>query len=154
MSHIAHVPMSANRHWFPLTDIKARAARVWHRNSHVQPIVVMKLLPTPRRLSAAFIFSLAVLAASALPSFAQEAAATAKPNSAPLAADLPVEIAVLVPPPAVPPPIGRKHPAKVIVHLEVREVTKRLADSVEYTFWTFGGDVPGRFIRVREGDVV
>ena len=36
----------------------------------------------------------------------------------------------------------------------MREVVKKLADGVEYTFWTFGGDVPGRFIRVREGDVV
>jgi nitrite reductase (NO-forming) len=85
---------------------------------------------------------------------AQESAGAVKPTTAPLAADLPVEIAVLVPPPAVPPAIGRRHPAKVIVNLEVREVTKRLADGVEYTFWTFGGDVPGRFIRVREGDVV
>jgi nitrite reductase (NO-forming) len=84
---------------------------------------------------------------------AQEADVVAKPHG-PLAAELPVETAVLVPPPAVPPPIARRHPAKVIVQLEVRELTKRLADGVEYTFWTFGGDVPGRFIRVREGDVV
>jgi nitrite reductase (NO-forming) len=56
--------------------------------------------------------------------------------------------------PMVPPPIARKHPTKVIVHLETTEVTRRLADGVEYTFWTFGGDVPGKFIRVREGDLV
>jgi nitrite reductase (NO-forming) len=31
---------------------------------------------------------------------------------------------------------------------------KKLADGVEYLFWTFGGDVPGSFIRVREGDLV
>jgi nitrite reductase (NO-forming) len=30
----------------------------------------------------------------------------------------------------------------------------RLADGVDYTFWTFGGTVPGSFIRVREGDLV
>jgi len=64
------------------------------------------------------------------------------------------EIAVLGQAPHVPPPITRKHATKVIVHLEVREVTKRLADGVEYVFWTFGGDVPGRFIRIREGDQV
>jgi nitrite reductase (NO-forming) len=29
-----------------------------------------------------------------------------------------------------------------------------LADGVEYTFWTFGGSVPGSFIRVREGDEI
>jgi nitrite reductase (NO-forming) len=33
-------------------------------------------------------------------------------------------------------------------------VTKRLADGVTYTFWTFGGNVPGKFIRIREGDLV
>src|SRR5690606_34392504 len=64
------------------------------------------------------------------------------------------EIAVLTQAPNVPPPITRKHPTKVIVHLEVRELTKRLADGVEYVFWTFGGDVPGSFIRIREGDQV
>jgi nitrite reductase (NO-forming) len=64
------------------------------------------------------------------------------------------ENAILTDPPAVPPPITRKHPTKVIVHLEVKEVVKRLADGVDYTFWTFGGTVPGKFIRIREGDVV
>ena len=110
------------------------------------------LLPTRFRASLVLLLAAACAPATALR--AQEAAAVAKSGGAPLAADLPVEFAVLVPPPNVPPPIGRRHPAKVIVNLEVREVTKRLADGVEYTFWTFGGDTPGRFIRVREGDVV
>ena len=56
--------------------------------------------------------------------------------------------------PNVPPPIHRDHATKVIVNLEVREVEKRLADGVRYTFWTFGGQVPGKFIRIREGDEV
>ena len=64
------------------------------------------------------------------------------------------ETAVLTQAPNVPPPIKRKLPAKVIVNLEVLEVTKKLADGVEYAFWTFGGDVPGSFIRIREGDQV
>jgi nitrite reductase (NO-forming) len=64
------------------------------------------------------------------------------------------EEAVLTAPPHVPPPITRNHPTKVIVKLEVHEVVRRLADGVEYTFWTFGGTVPGKFIRVREGDEV
>ncbi len=64
------------------------------------------------------------------------------------------ETAVLTSAPKVPPPITRKNATKVIVNLEVVEVTKRLADGVEYTFWTFGGDVPGKFIRIREGDLV
>ena len=37
---------------------------------------------------------------------------------------------------------------------EVREVVKRMADGVDYLFWTFGGSVPGSFIRIREGDLV
>lgn len=64
------------------------------------------------------------------------------------------EIAVLTDAPNVPPPITRKHRTKVIVNLEVTEVVKKMADGVNYTFWTFGGSVPGKFIRVREGDFV
>ena len=64
------------------------------------------------------------------------------------------EEAVLTDAPAVPPAIHRDHATKVVVHLEVKEVEGRLADGVAYTFWTFGGKVPGKFIRVREGDMV
>ena len=64
------------------------------------------------------------------------------------------ENAVLTDAPNVPPPIHRDHATKVVVHLEVREREGRLADGVRYTFWTFGGHVPGKFIRVREGDEV
>ena len=64
------------------------------------------------------------------------------------------EEAVLTSAPQVPPPILRNHPTKVVVHLEVKEVVKTLSSGVQYTFWTFGGDVPGKFIRVREGDQV
>ena len=64
------------------------------------------------------------------------------------------EEAVLTDAPMVPPPITRSHPTKVIVNLETSEVERELADGVTYTFWTFGGSVPGKFIRVREGDLV
>jgi len=64
------------------------------------------------------------------------------------------EIAILTDAPAVPPRITRKHAAKVIVNLEVKEIEGRLADGVSYTFWTFGSKVPGKFIRIREGDEV
>jgi nitrite reductase (NO-forming) len=62
--------------------------------------------------------------------------------------------AILTDPPMVPPPLGRSSPAKVRVNLEVKEVEMRLADGVTYTFWTYGGKVPGKFIRVLEGDEV
>lgn len=57
-------------------------------------------------------------------------------------------------PPQVPPPIEREHATRLIVDLEVVEKKMQLADGVEYTMWTFGGSVPGKFIRVREGDMV
>jgi nitrite reductase (NO-forming) len=67
---------------------------------------------------------------------------------------LPVEYALLLPAPGVPGAVGRRTPAHVIVDLEVREVVKHLASGVDYTFWTFGGSVPGLFVRVRVGDLV
>ncbi|HWK85253.1 MAG TPA: copper-containing nitrite reductase [Caldimonas sp.] len=62
--------------------------------------------------------------------------------------------AVLTSPPNVPPPTNRKVPAKVIVELEVIEKDMAISEGVSYTFWTFGGTVPGSFIRVRQGDTV
>lgn len=62
--------------------------------------------------------------------------------------------AVLTSPPNVPPPIHRNYPAKVIVELEVVEKEMPISEGVSYTFWTFGGTVPGSFIRVRQGDTV
>lgn len=98
---------------------------------------------------------LTALAAGVFSANAAEPAAT-KPNGKKIV-DASVqgeEIAKLTHAPNVPPPITRKTPAKVIVNLEVREVVKKLSDGVEYLFWTFGGEVPGKFIRVREGDHV
>ena len=70
------------------------------------------------------------------------------------AGELPVEKAVLTDAPSVPAVITRNHPARVQVELEVFEKIGKLADGVEYPFWTFGGSVPGKFIRVRHGDTV
>jgi nitrite reductase (NO-forming) len=64
------------------------------------------------------------------------------------------ETAQLSDAPQVPPPLTRKHATKVVVHLEVKELEGTLSDGVKYTFWTFGGKVPGKFIRIREGDLV
>jgi nitrite reductase (NO-forming) len=81
-------------------------------------------------------------------------AAFADPTKQP---DKPVsgsEDAVLTDAPNVPPPITRDHPTKVTIKLEVQELVKRMADGVDYTFWTFGGSVPGKFIRIRQNDEV
>ncbi|HRO68559.1 MAG TPA: multicopper oxidase domain-containing protein, partial [Pseudobdellovibrionaceae bacterium] len=64
------------------------------------------------------------------------------------------EVAVMTSPPEVPPPITRKHNTKLIVKLEVLEKKMKISDGVDYTFWTFGGTVPGSFIRIKEGDQV
>jgi len=68
--------------------------------------------------------------------------------------DLPVEAALVSAPPFVPPAITRNYPAKVIVRMETVEKVMKIADGVDYMFWTFDGSVPGSFIRVREGDEV
>lgn len=65
-----------------------------------------------------------------------------------------VEHAKITYAPEVPPVIRRNHATKVMVDMEVTEVVKELADGVQYTFWTFGDEVPGPMIRVREGDMV
>ena len=67
---------------------------------------------------------------------------------------LPKETAKLTYAPEAPPPIKRKSPALVKVDLETKEVVMRMADGVDYNFWTFGGTVPGPMIRVRVGDYV
>jgi nitrite reductase (NO-forming) len=59
-----------------------------------------------------------------------------------------------LPPPAIAPPITRTGPAAVKVEIETVEVTAQLADGQTYTFWTFGGTVPGPMIRVRQGDTL
>jgi len=56
--------------------------------------------------------------------------------------------------PAVPKQLNYTSPKKVIVQLDVIEKVMKISDSTEYTFWTFGGHVPGKFIRVRQGDLV
>ncbi|MEP6864342.1 MAG: copper-containing nitrite reductase [Deltaproteobacteria bacterium] len=63
-------------------------------------------------------------------------------------------LAQLTDAPEVPAKIFRKHPAHVIVELTINEIEKEIAPGVRYTFWTFGGQVPGKFIRVRQGDIV
>jgi nitrite reductase (NO-forming) len=63
-------------------------------------------------------------------------------------------VATLTSPPNVPPPTNRTKPARVVVNLTVKEVVLPMADGAQYTYWTFGGTVPGSFIRVRQGDLV
>ena len=56
--------------------------------------------------------------------------------------------------PEVPPPITRKQPAVVEVHLNSSVKTMEIKTGINYTFWTFDEHVPGPFIRARVGDTL
>ena len=103
--------------------------------------------------SSVFNAALSCAAASCIAGPAWAAPPKPIPADATAPAGTPIH-AVLTAPPNVPPPTHRSHPAKVIVELEIREVEKEISEGVRYTFWTFGGTVPGSFIRVRQGDTV
>jgi nitrite reductase (NO-forming) len=72
-------------------------------------------------------------------------------------ADIPVNqemIAELTSPPNVPTPVGKRKAKKLIVNMEILEAEGEMTDGVRYVYWTFGGSVPGSFIRTRVGDEV
>jgi nitrite reductase (NO-forming) len=54
----------------------------------------------------------------------------------------------------LPAPTGRTTAETVRVDLETIEVMGRLDDGTSYRYWTFNGQVPGPFVRVRVGDTV
>src|SRR5690606_2113656 len=71
--------------------------------------------------------------------------------------DIPVNqemIAELTSPPFVPTPIGKRMAKKLIVDLEIQEREGEMTSGVKYVYWTFGGTVPGSFIRTRVGDEI
>lgn len=63
-------------------------------------------------------------------------------------------IAELTSPPLVPAPVGKRKARKLIVEMEIIEMEAEMTDGVRYVYWTFGGTVPGSFIRGRVGDEV
>ncbi|MEO6904343.1 MAG: copper-containing nitrite reductase, partial [Bacteroidia bacterium] len=63
-------------------------------------------------------------------------------------------IAELTSPPFVPKPVGNREATKLIVNMEIIEKVDTMTDGVTYVYWTFGGSVPGRFIRTRVGDEI
>ena len=62
------------------------------------------------------------------------------------------EMAELTSPPYVPKPVGTRPAKKLKVDLEIIEQEGEIMDGTKYLFWTFGGTVPGSFIRTRVGD--
>ena len=63
-------------------------------------------------------------------------------------------IAELTAPPLVPAPVGNRSAKKLKVNMEILEQEGTMTDGVKYVYWTFGGSVPGSFIRTRVGDEV
>ena len=122
------------------------------------PVIVHHHTLTAKRAALAAVFAgLAVLATASLTSCTRADAAESRSDVPVRTPSDPIEgqeVAVLTNAPNVPPAITRRHATKVIVNLDVVEKTIQIADSVQYTAWTFGGSVPGKFIRVREGDLV
>ncbi|PQJ81999.1 copper-containing nitrite reductase [Polaribacter glomeratus] len=62
--------------------------------------------------------------------------------------------AELTSPPFVPAPVGNRTAKKLLVNMEILEKEGTMTDGVQYVYWTFGGSVPGSFIRTRVGDLV
>jgi nitrite reductase (NO-forming) len=62
--------------------------------------------------------------------------------------------AELTAPPYVPAPVGDRPAKKLVIDMEIIEEEGVMADGVTYVYWTFGGTVPGSFIRTRVGDEV
>ena len=62
--------------------------------------------------------------------------------------------AKLTAPPHVPPSVGNRAAKKLTVNMEILEKEGTMSDGVKYVYWTFGGSVPGSFIRTRVGDEV
>ena len=62
--------------------------------------------------------------------------------------------AELTAPPFVPVSVGDRPAKKLIVNMEILEEEGTMTDGTTYIYWTFGGSVPGSFIRTRVGDEV
>lgn len=57
-------------------------------------------------------------------------------------------------PPFVPPSTKDRKATKLKVDMEILELEGEILNGVEYMFWTFGGSVPGSFIRAKQGDEI
>ncbi|WP_299251471.1 copper-containing nitrite reductase [uncultured Cytophaga sp.] len=64
------------------------------------------------------------------------------------------ENAEMTSPPLVPKAIGDRAARKLNVDLEIIEKEGEMLNGVKYVYWTFGGTVPGSFIRARIGDEI
>ncbi len=113
---------------------------------------------TRRRLLQMFQASAATLAVGQLAGSAGGKGATQLALQSAEAAGMPEAkssgASVVADPTRIPPPIHRDHPIHHDVVLNIKEVTAEIAPGAQFDFMTFDGQVPGPFIRVRQGDTV
>ncbi len=81
-------------------------------------------------------------------------AATALPTAQVTPAEAADVQHVAAEPTQIPPPIHRGAPVHHDVVLETQELTAEIEPGVTFRYMTFGGQVPGPMIRVRQGDTV
>ncbi len=79
-------------------------------------------------------------------------AATGAPVGQPAATSAPAR--VCADPTHLPPPIHRRTAMHHAITLDVKEVVAEIAPGATFRFMTFGGQVPGPMIRVRQGDTI
>jgi nitrite reductase (NO-forming) len=92
---------------------------------------------------------------AAAPSGGMPAAISAPAAAAATVAPAKTDLSDVVRSPSdLPGPLGGRGPQSVRIDLETKEVDGKLADGTTFTYWTFNGQVPGPFLRVRVGDTV
>ena len=81
-------------------------------------------------------------------------AADASMNNMPGMSMVPQVAEIGADPANIPPPITRKENTTVKIALSAVAVRSELAPGVTYEYWTYNKQVPGPFLRVKEGDTV
>ena len=90
--------------------------------------------------------------ADLMASTAHAAVTEGLPRAHTIAAEAPASIVRA--PTDLPAAVGGRGPERVRVELETIERMGELGDGTTYRYWTFNGQVPGPFVRVRVGDTV
>jgi len=99
----------------------------------------------------AFMLSVAILLTGCRETTKKETNSNANSSSISVKGTIKAE---LTSPPNVPESVGNRTAKKLIVDMEILEKEGTMTDGTTYIYWTFGGSVPGSFIRTRVGDEV
>lgn len=99
-----------------------------------------------------FFFLLGVVSFSSCTGGAQkDEAKKVKPEDIKVVGELKAD---LTSPPFVPASTANREATRLEVDMEILEEIGEMTNGVEYTYWTFGGTVPGSFIRAKLGDEI